>query len=369
METIPKYREIMDYIQEQIQNHVYQQNAKLPTEQELSEQFDVSRPTVVKALDRLRDMGIVYRVQGSGTFVNEGYTAATQQGSNIISVVLPFAQYRDTARLDEMNILKGIEKRLSQHGFFTMIHYCKDNGEDFIETIKAVKSSLSAGIIAYVAKDVMDCGEGEIYELFMGDYPFVLVDQPIIGINLPCVRTDNVKGAVMATKHLVDCGYDTIYFLSDVNLNYNESIRERYIGYCQVVQNYKGLVNFNHILITYPEQDVAQITDIIQQLLDKHKGQRIGLFCTGDYFASRIYKILLSLGCRTPSQVGIVGFDGLGIQLPDNKQLTTIAQNFYGIGKLASETMLRRLSDPTMPPDTIKAEARLIEGETTAVRE
>ena len=57
METIPKYREIMDYIQEQIQNHVYQQNAKLPTEQELSEQFDVSRPTVVKALDRLRDMG------------------------------------------------------------------------------------------------------------------------------------------------------------------------------------------------------------------------------------------------------------------------------------------------------------------------
>ena len=31
--------------------------------------------------------------------------------------------------------------------------------------------------------------------------------------------------------------------------------------------------------------------------------------------------------------------------------------------------MLRRLSDPTMPPDTIKAEARLIEGETTAVRE
>lgn len=215
----------------------------------------------------------------------------------------------------------------------------------------------------------MDCGEGEIYELFMGDYPFVLVDQPIIGINLPCVRTDNVKGAVMATKHLVDCGYDTIYFLSDVNLNYNESIRERYIGYCQVVQNYKGLVNFNHILITYPEQDVAHITDIIQQLLDKHKGQRIGLFCTGDYFASRIYKILLSLGCRTPSQVGIVGFDGLGIQLPDNKQLTTIAQNFYGIGKLASETMLRRLSDPTMPPDTIKAEARLIEGETTAARE
>ena len=90
---------------------------------------------------------------------------------------------------------------------------------------------------------------------------------------------------------------------------------------------------------------------------------------SGDYFASRIYKILLSLGCRTPSQVGIVGFDGLGIQLPDNKQLTTIAQNFYGIGKLASETMLRRLSDPTMPPDTIKAEARLIEGETTAVRE
>ena len=138
-------------------------------------------------------------MQGSGTFVNEGYTAATQQGSNIISVVLPFAQYRDTARLDEMNILKGIEKRLSQHGFFTMIHYCKDNGEDFIETIKAVKSSLSAGIIAYVAKDVMDCGEGEIYELFMGDYPFVLVLSLIHIYNEPDSVTVSNRGASICT--------------------------------------------------------------------------------------------------------------------------------------------------------------------------
>lgn len=364
MVTVPKYREIMDYIEKQIQTNVYTPNAKLPTEQELAEEFQTSRPTVVKALDRLRDMGVVYRIQGSGTFVSESYTTLSRQGSNIISVVLPFAQYRDMARLDETNILKGIEKKLSQHGFFTMIHYCKDNGVDFIETIKSVKSSFSAGIIAYVAKDVMNCSD--IYELFMDDYPFVLIDQPIVGIDMPCVRTDNIKGAVLATRHLIDCGYDTIYFLSDVNLSFNESIRERYIGYCQVVQSCKDQVNFNHILITQPTEDIPKMAEIMQQILEKHKGHRIGLFCTGDYFAARIYKALLSLGCKIPNQIGIIGFDGLGVQISDNKTLSTVAQNFYNIGKIASDIMLRRISDPTAAPETIKSEARLLEGQTTS---
>ena len=361
MEPTPKYRVIMNYIEAQIQNNTYAPNTKLPTEQKLSEQFGTSRPTVVKALDRLRDMGVVYRVQGSGTSVKE-----SRPGNNIISVVLPFAQYRDVARLDEMNILKGVQKQLSRHGYFTMIHYCNDNGPDFLETIKQVKQSLSAGIIAYVARDVMNCSE--IYDLFMDQYPFVLVDQPIIGIDLPCVRTDNVKGAMLAAKHLVDCGYDIVYFLSDVNINYNESVRERYIGYCQAVQSCKEQVGFQHVLMDMPTEDTVYLTGVIRQILDRHKGRRVGLFCTGDYFASRVYKVLLALGCKIPDQIGIIGFDGMDVQLPDSKKLSTIAQDFYRIGKLSSEIMLQRLKEPDKTYGTVKAEPHLIEGETTVHR-
>jgi GntR family transcriptional repressor for pyruvate dehydrogenase complex len=42
---------------------------KLPTERELAEQFDVSRPSVREALQKLEAKGLVLRKQGGGTFV------------------------------------------------------------------------------------------------------------------------------------------------------------------------------------------------------------------------------------------------------------------------------------------------------------
>lgn len=61
---------------EQLRRHLAQvigegiePHSKLPTERDLASRFDVSRLTVRRALDRLEQEGLVYRVQGSGTFV------------------------------------------------------------------------------------------------------------------------------------------------------------------------------------------------------------------------------------------------------------------------------------------------------------
>ena len=45
--TVSKYQEIVDYLTEQMQGGTYREHDRLPTEQELSERFAVSRPTVV----------------------------------------------------------------------------------------------------------------------------------------------------------------------------------------------------------------------------------------------------------------------------------------------------------------------------------
>ena len=45
--------------------------APLPSERELMERYEVSRVTVRSAIGRLVDDGVVYRVQGAGTFVAE----------------------------------------------------------------------------------------------------------------------------------------------------------------------------------------------------------------------------------------------------------------------------------------------------------
>jgi GntR family transcriptional regulator len=55
---------LVDVIDQGMEPH-----SKLPPERELATEFDVSRLTVRRALDRLEQEGLVYRVQGSGTFV------------------------------------------------------------------------------------------------------------------------------------------------------------------------------------------------------------------------------------------------------------------------------------------------------------
>jgi GntR family transcriptional repressor for pyruvate dehydrogenase complex len=52
-----------------ISNGEYPPDHKLPSEKELSEQFDVSRPIVREALERLRQEAMIYSRQGAGSFV------------------------------------------------------------------------------------------------------------------------------------------------------------------------------------------------------------------------------------------------------------------------------------------------------------
>jgi DNA-binding FadR family transcriptional regulator len=48
----------------------YQQHFRLASEHDLAKQFDVSRPVVRNALNRLRRDGLIYSRQGAGSFVN-----------------------------------------------------------------------------------------------------------------------------------------------------------------------------------------------------------------------------------------------------------------------------------------------------------
>ncbi|ATC80928.1 histidine utilization repressor [Pseudoalteromonas agarivorans] len=67
--TIPKFAQIKQFIVDKIKNGAWQENQRVPSENELSSQFSVSRMTARRALSELTDAGILTRSQGLGTFV------------------------------------------------------------------------------------------------------------------------------------------------------------------------------------------------------------------------------------------------------------------------------------------------------------
>lgn len=68
---IAQYRQIEIDISEKISSGYYSVGATLPTEQELMEQYKVSRVTVRKAMDNLVAKDMLVRTPGVGTFVKQ----------------------------------------------------------------------------------------------------------------------------------------------------------------------------------------------------------------------------------------------------------------------------------------------------------
>lgn len=60
---------VFDKLNLSIKSGAYQPEERLPTEHELAAEFQVSRPIVRDALQRLREQGLVYSRRGAGTFV------------------------------------------------------------------------------------------------------------------------------------------------------------------------------------------------------------------------------------------------------------------------------------------------------------
>jgi GntR family transcriptional regulator len=67
---LPKYYQLAGIIRQQIEDGVYPAHTAIPSERQIEEQYNLSRPTIRQAIDILVRQGYLYRVHGKGTFVS-----------------------------------------------------------------------------------------------------------------------------------------------------------------------------------------------------------------------------------------------------------------------------------------------------------
>ena len=67
--TPPKYAQVIAELQRRIESGEYPPGSLMPSEHQLSAEFAIARPTVVRALRVLRDEGWIETQQGKGSFV------------------------------------------------------------------------------------------------------------------------------------------------------------------------------------------------------------------------------------------------------------------------------------------------------------
>jgi GntR family transcriptional regulator len=68
--STPAYQQIEDLVRQKIEGGELQPEDKLPSEEEICKQFDISRTTARKAYARLEYEGLLYKRAGKGTYVS-----------------------------------------------------------------------------------------------------------------------------------------------------------------------------------------------------------------------------------------------------------------------------------------------------------
>ncbi|AWB68710.1 pyruvate dehydrogenase complex transcriptional repressor PdhR [Saccharobesus litoralis] len=92
-----KQPKLADVIQEQLESMILEGSLlpgqKLPPERELAVQFDVSRPSLREAIQKLEAKGLVTRRQGGGTFVNENLQSSLSDPLFELMLAKPESQF------------------------------------------------------------------------------------------------------------------------------------------------------------------------------------------------------------------------------------------------------------------------------------
>lgn len=253
-------------------------------------------------------------------------------------------------------VLNGVESALSKEGFFylTASHLhredlLKHNPQMLIE--RQVE-----GIIAV-----------DTPVRFQSDLPIVTVSghEEIEGVTN--VVLNHQQAAELGVGHLFSLGHREIAFIKGQDFSSDTEVRWETITEAAT----KRGIKMDKDLIAQlegegPSPEIGYV--VTKKILAKNK-PFTALFAFNDISAIGAIRALQEVGLRVPEDVSVLGFDDIYAAEFHNPALTTIRQPLFEMGKLAAQTLLKRLSEKEANidiPPTLTAEPQLIVRSSTA---
>ncbi|MFA5292986.1 MAG: GntR family transcriptional regulator [Phycisphaerae bacterium] len=324
---------------------------RIPPEREFVERFRVSRPTVSKALTRLIAEGVLCKEAGKkGTFLSSangidathrdsGKFASGHVSSKVLKYVVPGNWGKFPV---SHGVMEGIYSVGSKLGFHTQLEFVSDESDWANKIVKSAGYECVGLVIWGYDFELSD----SIYEtLDNSGITYVFVDSMPEGRDVHFVGTDNVKGAGKTVDYLVSLGHKKIsYITEDARKG---SIRDRLTGFIS------GLINHDieigpRSVIKIDENDESSFNERIRSLFETDPSQRpTAVFASHDRFLVKLCSFLNELGIKYPNDISLVGYDDIDISSRMPVPLTTIHQDFYKMGQIATEIIVDSYSKKT----------------------
>lgn len=334
----PKYREVVEWMHENIRNGTFSMGKRLPSENELSAKFGLSRQTIRHAIEVLEKQKSVTRIQGSGTYVGESLKAKRTERYKNIAVI---STYVDSYIFPP--VLRGIERVLSKEGYTMQLAFTGNRIERERSILDHIlEKGMIDGLIVESAKSALPNPNLHYYRKLMEQgIPILFFNSSYKELNLPLVALDDVQAGQKATEYLIQNGHTSIggIFKSDDGQG-----ALRYTGYLKALQNAELKLN-SKVVFWIDTEDLETPEAWEEYLLQRMKGCT-GICCYNDEVAYLLAGICQKRGIQIPEQLSLVGIDNSDLAAIGETRITSLPHPVEALGRKAAKNMIKLIDNP-----------------------
>lgn len=324
-----KYEYVAQVLREELSGGTY---ARIPSEAALGERFHCSRQTIRRALGILVAEGVIWRRQGSGSFLSP-QGAGTEM---VIAVLTPSPEsYLFPRQLHDM------KQVLTQRGFTLEVFPTQDSILREREILTALGSSAVRGLLVQGVRTGLPNPNLPLYRALQArDIPTVFLGFGYPELtDTPAICDDSRGGGQMLARHLLRRGCKKIGGIFPFD---DRAGQERYRG---VLWTLEGGDDRN--FCWYGTGDRQRLLEgdgaLLRFFLEGPLSQCDGLICHNDEIAYHIIKLLLSMGKKVPEDVAVVAFENGYYSQISPVSITTLQHSGQREGTVAANQLLSLL--------------------------
>ena len=345
-----KYERVKRTLQQEIRDGRFAAGQKFLSDAQLMRRFNVSRATVLRAVEELVRGGILCRRRGSGTYVSSrvryGRIGLLIHGSDYCEFFSPFA--RRVSHLCQRRALGLLFADLSDGPTLSRIGKVREVAAEWVaqgvdgvlfQPVELVRNA--AKINAQILSVFDDAG-----------VPVVLIDSDIVE------APQRSRYDLVAVNHF-DAGRRIGECLRKAGARRIAYLSQRHRAPC-VLARELGVRTAAAGLPLAGETLYAQPTDRrrIKPFLSLRRPDAIA--CYNDCQATLLVKTLTALGKRVPDDIMVAGFDDVNFATLCSPALTTAHQPCDELAEVAFEMLEARIRNPKRQPCETFLDAPLV---------
>lgn len=330
----PKYFTLMEELKEKIISGRIQPGEKLPSENQFTVQYSLSRHTVRKALSLLEQEGYIEACHGKGTFCSE--KMRHMKKSRNIAVVTTYISDYIFPRL-----IQGMDNVLSEQGYSIIL---KNTGNSRQKEAKCLEELLQKdidGLIIEPSKSQLSCRHPGLYEnLEKYQIPYIFIQGIYTEMkDKPHILMDDARGGYLVTKYLLEQGHRRItgFFKAD-----DIQGIQRHKGYVRALQE-AGIPYDPDLVVWFHTEDRRSKPSMMVKEMVKTGSLPHGIVCYNDQIAVQVIESLEDCGLQVPKDISVTGYDN-SLYAQRGTGITTIAHPQEWLGEMAAELILEKIN-------------------------